>query len=292
MLHFITCTQTAVEPTSQHVGARAAAAALHPQPALAHTPARLAAAAAAAARILIRRVVSAALKQSRPVPILWLLLERRKILQVKDFLIPKSTNHSARSAMPPTRRATAAAKAAAASDDTPAPHAAAAAEAEKKAATAVAAIDQGQSGSSNSGSDSDDSDWANIDTSKLAIQRVEPIRGKPKGGHVWKDQKLARFSSLFSKGGDNRLERKNEIRLQFNSMKQLEKDLKAETAEEKQEMKRKREQREKQKKDNELKSQIGTLVQVSTVKMRKYSKKALRGVVKVDLDELKKKKGK
>jgi hypothetical protein len=94
---------------------------------------------------------------------------------------------------------------------------------------------------------------------------------------------------LFSKGGDNRLERKNEIRLQYNSMKQLEKDLKAETAEDKQEMKRKREQREKQKKDNELKSQLGTLVQVSTVKMRKYSKKALRGVVKVDLDELKKK---
>ena len=57
----------------------------------------------------------------------------------------------------------------------------------------------------------------------------------------------------------------------------------------KQELKRKREQREKQKKDNELRSQLGTLVPISTVKMRKYSKKALRGVVKVDLDELKKK---
>ena len=106
---------------------------------------------------------------------------------------------------------------------------------------------------------------------------------------MWKDQKLARFSSLFSKGGDNRLEKKNEVRLQFQSMKQLEKDLRAETVEEKQEMRRKREQRDKQKKDNELKSQLGTLVSISTVKMRKYSKKALRGVVKVDLDELKKK---
>jgi len=82
------------------------------------------------------------------------------------------------------------------------------------------------------------------------------------------------------------------VRLQFHSMKQLEKDLRAESAEEKQELKRKREQREKQKKDNELKSQLGTLVPISTVKMRKYSKKALRGVVKVDLEELMKKKGK
>ena len=175
--------------------------------------------------------------------------------------------------MAPTRRSTVAAKAAA----------------NKVAAAVAPAFAQDHGDSSSSASDSDDSDWANIDTSKLTIQRVEPLRGKPKGGHVWKDQKLSRFSSLFSKGGDNRLERKNEIRLQYNSMKQLEKDLKAETAEDKQEMKRKREQREKQKKDNELKSQLGTLVQVSTVKMRKYSKKALRGVVKVDLDELKKK---
>jgi hypothetical protein len=198
--------------------------------------------------------------------------------------------------MAPTRRATAAAKSAAEtpaiSDDTSLSNASVVAAAKKTAVTAGSAVGVGHADSSNSASDSDDSDWANIDTSKLAIQRVEPLRGKPKGGHVWKEQKLSRFSSLFSKGGDNRLERKNEVRLQYNSMKQLEKDLKAETAEEKQEMKRKREQREKQKKDNELKSQIGTLVQVSTVKMRKYSKKALRGVVKVDLDELKKKKGK
>jgi hypothetical protein len=185
--------------------------------------------------------------------------------------------------MPPTRSTRAAAKAVAASD------AVAVATINESAAAVVSAVAQVHDDSSNSASDSDDSDWANIDTSKLAIQRVEPLRGRPKGGHVWKDQKLARFSSLFSKGGDNRLEKKNEIRLQFHSMKQLEKDLKSETAEEKQELKRKREQREKQKKDNELKSQIGTLVPISTVKMRKYSKKALRGVVKVDLDELKKK---
>jgi hypothetical protein len=197
--------------------------------------------------------------------------------------------------MAPTRRSTVAAKAAAISEaaavsDAPAAVSVTAKAAANKVAAAVApAFAQDHGDSSSSASDSDDSDWANIDTSKLTIQRVEPLRGKPKGGHVWKDQKLSRFSSLFSKGGDNRLERKNEIRLQYNSMKQLEKDLKAETAEDKQEMKRKREQREKQKKDNELKSQLGTLVQVSTVKMRKYSKKALRGVVKVDLDELKKK---
>ena len=200
--------------------------------------------------------------------------------------------------MAPTRRSTVAAKAAAISEaaavsDAPAAVSVTAKAAANKVAAAVApAFAQDHGDSSSSASDSDDSDWANIDTSKLTIQRVEPLRGKPKGGHVWKDQKLSRFSSLFSKGGDNRLERKNEIRLQYNSMKQLEKDLKAETAEDKQEMKRKREQREKQKKDNELKSQIGTLVPISTVKMRKYSKKALRGVVKVDLDELKKKKGK
>jgi hypothetical protein len=156
-------------------------------------------------------------------------------------------------------------------------------------AAAISVAVEGPGDSSSAISDSDDSDWANIDTSKLAIQRVEPLRGKPKGGHIWKEQKLARFSSLFSKGGDNRLEKKNEIRLKHHSMKRMEKELKAETAAEKMEMKRKREQREKQKKDNELKSQIGTLVNVSTVKMRKYSKKALRGVVKVDLDELKKK---
>ncbi len=125
------------------------------------------------------------------------------------------------------------------------------------------------SSSSSSSSDSDDSDWANIDTSKLAIQRVEPVRGRPKGGHAWKQQKTSRFSSLFSKGGDNRLEKKNEVRLQFQSMKQLEKDLRAESVEEKMELKRKREQREKQKKDNELKSQLGTLVHIRTVKMRK-----------------------
>jgi hypothetical protein len=184
--------------------------------------------------------------------------------------------------MPPTRSKAAAAKAAADSDAT-------AAAAQAAAAAQSSAVQCVDGSSSDSASDSDDSDWANIDTSKLSIQRVEPLRGRPKGGHVWKDQKLARFSSLFSKGGDNRLEKKNEVRLQFQSMKQLEKDLRAETGEEKQEMRRKREQRDKQKKDNELKSQLGTLVSISTVKMRKYSKKALRGVVKVDLDELKKK---
>ena len=185
--------------------------------------------------------------------------------------------------MPPTRGTRSAARAAAASDN------ADASVSSKAVATALPPAVQVHEDSSNSASDSDDSDWANIDTSKIAIQRVEPLRGRPKGGHVWKEQKLARFSSMFSTGGDNRLEKKNEIRLQFHSMKQLEKDLKSESVEEKQELKRKREQREKQKKDNELKSQLGTLVPISTVKMRKYSKKALRGVVKVDLDELKKK---
>ena len=189
--------------------------------------------------------------------------------------------------MPPTRRTAAAAKAVAASD------AAAAAATIKTLPIAEPEPEQVHNNAvdscSNSASDSDDSDWANIDTSKLALQRVEPVRGRPKGGHVWKDQKLSRFSSLFSKGGDNRLEKKNEVRMQFHSMKQLEKELKSDSAEDKQELKRKREQREKQKKDNELRSQLGTLVPISTVKMRKYSKKALRGVVKVDLDELKKK---
>jgi hypothetical protein len=185
--------------------------------------------------------------------------------------------------MPPTRGSTASAKAAAASEG------AALASSNKAEAVSASVAGVGHHSADGSSCDSDDSDWANIDTSKLAIQRVEPVRGRPKGGHVWKEQKLSRFSSLFSKGGDNRLEKKNEVRLQHNSMKQLENELKAETAEEKQELKRKREQREKQKKDNELKSQLGTLVAVSTVKMRKYSKKALRGVVKVDLDELKKK---
>jgi hypothetical protein len=185
--------------------------------------------------------------------------------------------------MPPTRGSIASAKAAAASE------ASALASSNKAEAVSASGAGVGHHSADSSSCDSDDSDWANIDTSKLAIQRVEPVRGRPKGGHVWKEQKLSRFSSLFSKGGDNRLEKKNEVRLQFNSMKQLENELKAETAEEKQELKRKREQREKQKKDNELKSQLGTLVAVSTVKMRKYSKKALRGVVKVDLDELKKK---
>jgi hypothetical protein len=184
--------------------------------------------------------------------------------------------------MPPTRGSTAAAKTAAASEAV-----VLASSNKTEANTAAAAV--GHHSASSSSSDSDDSDWANIDTSKLTIQRAEPVRGRPKGGHVWKEHKLSRFSSLFSKGGDNRLEKKNEVRLQFNSMKELESQLKAETADEKQELKRKREQREKQKKDNELKSQLGTLVPVSTVKMRKYSKKALRGVVKVDLDELKKK---
>jgi hypothetical protein len=185
--------------------------------------------------------------------------------------------------MPPTRGSTASAKAAAASE------VAALASSNNAEAVSASAAGVGHHSAGSSSCDSDDSDWANIDTSKLTIQRVEPVRGRPKGGHVWKEQKLSRFSSLFSKGGDNRLEKKNEVRLQFNSMKQLENELKAETAEDKQELKRKREQREKQKKDNELRSQLGTLVPVSTVKMRKYSKKALRGVVKVDLDELKKK---
>ena len=206
----------------------------------------------------------------------------RAVSGVKDAAKKGSVRSRTRTIMPPTRSKAAAAKAAADSDAT-------AAAAQAAAAAQSSAVQCVDGSSSDSASDSDDSDWANIDTSKLAIQRVEPLRGRPKGGHVWKDQKLARFSSLFSKGGDNRLEKKNEVRLQFQSMKQLEKDLRAETVEEKQEMRRKREQRDKQKKDNELKSQLGTLVSISTVKMRKYSKKALRGVVKVDLDELKKK---
>ena len=97
--------------------------------------------------------------------------------------------------MPPTRSAAAAAKAAAASG-------VAHASTEPAAHAPTSAVQRADSPSSSSASDSDDSDWANIDTSKLAIQRVEPLRGRPKGGHVWKDQKLSRFSSLFSKGSD------------------------------------------------------------------------------------------
>lgn len=107
------------------------------------------------------------------------------------------------------------------------------------------------------------------------------IRGKPKSGRFWKNEKKKFSSIIKTRGIRNSFEKKQALRAELKRIKEASKAIIAAKEEEKEQKKQRRRENLKRQEENQKKSEVVQVI-TNTSKIKKMKKKQLRYIEKRD----------
>ncbi|EFA05893.1 Coiled-coil domain-containing protein 86-like Protein [Tribolium castaneum] len=118
-------------------------------------------------------------------------------------------------------------------------------------------------------------------SSKNKSKEPDVIRGKPKSGRFWKNEKKKFSSIIKTRGIRSSFEKKQVLRQELKRIKDASRAIKAAKDEEKEQKKQRRRENLKRQEENRKKSEIVQVI-TNTSKIKKMKKKQLRYIEKRD----------